>query len=171
MATRSRRDARQIAPDELAEMFRERIYGSIACLASLVVLLQHDTEGSPLSALLDVVIVLVSLWAASLLASFVGHTAASGIPGRSTVGRMARSAAQILPPGVVPVVLLALAGVGVMRYRPALTACVWVLVVQMGVFALFAVRRLTVPWWQRLLVVAALLVLGTGVVLLKIAAH
>ena len=58
-----------------------------------------------------------------------------------------------------------------MRFERALRAGVWVSVISLGLFALLAVRRTSLRWWQRAVAVAALLALGVLVVLLKTLAH
>jgi hypothetical protein len=84
---------------------------------------------------------------------------------------MFRTSGQILEAAVVPLVLLVLAGLGVLRLEGALRAGVWVLVITLGLFALLAARRTKLAGWKRLLIVAALIGLGALVVLLKTLAH
>jgi hypothetical protein len=48
---------------------------------------------------------------------------------------------------------------------------IWTSIVSLGLFALLAVRRTAVAWWQRTLVVVALVGLGALVVLLKTLGH
>ena len=84
---------------------------------------------------------------------------------------MFRTSGQILEAAVVPLLLLVLAGLGVLRLEGALRAGVWVSVITLGLFALLAARRTKLAGWQRLLIVAALIGLGALVVLLKTLAH
>jgi hypothetical protein len=84
---------------------------------------------------------------------------------------MFRTSGQILEAAVIPLVLLVLAGLGVLRVEAALRAGVWVSVITLGLFALLAARRTKLAGWKRLLIVAALIGLGALVVLLKTLAH
>jgi hypothetical protein len=161
------------APEEMAALLRERIYGGIACLSTLLLLLRYPgEEQSAWPVILDVVVATGSLWAASLLADLVAHLAAHGVAPRGAEAvRMFRTSGQILEAAVVPLVLLVLAGLGVLRLEGALRAGVWVSVITLGLFAALAARRTKLAGWKRLLIVAALIGLGALVVLLKTLAH
>jgi hypothetical protein len=167
------RDVQEAAPEDVAALLRERIYGGIACLSTLLLLLRDPAdESSAWSLVLDVVVATGSLWAASLLADVVSHLAAHGsAPRGAEARRMFRTSGQILEAAVVPVVLLVLSGFGVLMTERAIRAGVWVSVVTLGLFALLAVRRTKLAWWKRYLLVAALVGLGALVVLLKTLAH
>lgn len=161
------------APEDVAALLRERIYGDIACLSTLLVLTGalHEVEGA-WSAVLDVVVATGGLFAASALAEFVAHLGLHGHPpkGRELV-LLFRTSGQILEAAVVPVLLLVLAGIGVLSLHTALWAGVWVLIVVMGLFALLAARRTELRWWGQLLLVAVLIGLGVLVVVVKTLAH
>jgi hypothetical protein len=161
------------APEDVAALLRERIYGGIACLSTLLLLLRSPgEESSAWSVVLDVVVATGSLWAASILADLVAHLAAHGVaPRGAEAGRMFRTSGQILEAAVIPLVLLVLAGMGVLRLEGALRAGVWVSVITLGLFASLAARRTNLAGWKRLLIVAALIGLGALVVLLKTLAH
>jgi hypothetical protein len=160
-------------PEQIAAVLRERIYGGIACLSTLLVLVRHgEPDSTAWGAFLDVLIATGGLWAASLLADYVAHLAAHGHrPRGEEAVAVLRASNQILEAAWVPLLLLALAGFGVMALTPALRAGAWVSVITLGLFALLAVRRTSLPGWQRALVVVALLGLGALVVLLKTLAH
>jgi len=97
-----------VAPEDVAALLRERIYGGIACLSTLLLLLRSPGEGSSAwSVVLDVVVATGSLWAASILADLVAHLAAHGVAPRGAEGgRMFRTSGQILEAAVVPLVQL-----------------------------------------------------------------
>ncbi|MFD8500645.1 hypothetical protein [Amycolatopsis sp. NPDC059657] len=162
-----------VAPEHIAAVLRERIYGGIACLSTLLVLVRPaDTDSSPWVAVVDVAVAAGGLWAASLLAEHVSHLAAHGtrLHGLEAV-TAARASAQILQASGIPLLLLVISALGWMPYEVALRAGIWVLVVSLGLFALLAVRRTRLPFWKRLLLVVALLALGTLVVTVKTLAH
>jgi hypothetical protein len=160
-------------PEHVAAVLRERIYGGIACLSTLLVLVRHvETVTTPWGAFADVAVATGSLWAASLFADHVAHLAAYGHRPRGREAAQAlRASAQILQASFVPLLLLVLAARGVLRLPGALRAGIWVSIVQLGLFALLAARRTNLPWWQRILIVAVLMVLGGLVVLVKTLAH
>lgn len=167
------RQEHHLPPEQVAAVLRERIYGGINCLSTLLVLVRHPDDGStPWGTLLDVAVTTGGLWAASLLADYVAHLAAHGQkPTGAEVVEILRASGQILQGSFLPLVLLVLAGLGVLGLPVALRAGVVVLVVELGLFALLAARRTGLSWWQRAVIVAALTGLGALVVLLKTVAH
>ena len=62
---------------------------------------------------------------------------------------MFRESGQILEAAIVPLVLLALSGLGVLMTERAIRVAVWVSVVQLGIFALLAARRTELAWWKQ----------------------
>jgi hypothetical protein len=159
-------------PEHVAGVLRERIYGGIACLSTLLVLARPADEVSAWRVFVDVAVATGGLWAASVLADLVSEIA---VRGRGPRGREAldglRESGQILEAAYVPLLLVALAGFGVMRLAVALRGGIWVSIIELGLFALLAVRRTTLPVGKRMLVVAALMGLGALVVLIKTIAH
>ena len=169
-STRMQLDA---APEQVAAVLRERIYGGIACLSTLLVLVRHgEADTTAWTAMVDVAVAAGGLWAASLLAEYVAHLAVHGRGprGPEAVGAL-RASAQILEASAVPLLLLLLAGIGVMPLGVALWAGVWTSVLALGVFALLAARRTALPGWKQAVLVVALLVLGALVVGVKTLAH
>ena len=47
----------------------------------------------------------------------------------------------------------------------------WILVAELGLIALLAVRRTELPWWQEVLTIGALVGVGSLVLGIKIIAH
>jgi hypothetical protein len=164
--------ANERTPEHLAALLRERVYGGISCLSTLLVLTNHlDEDTTPWLALLDVFVAAASLWAASLLADLVSGLATHGGLRRAEVRRSARASAQIMEASAAPLVLLLLAGLGVLGLPAALQAGIWVSVVTLGLFALLAARRTGLVWWKQAVIVAALVGLGALVTVVKIVAH
>ena len=157
----------------VAEVLRERIYGDIGCLAA-VLLLVADRGLAPApgldawSALRDVAVTMVGLWAASLFSHVVSHVVVhEHVPRGRAALRVVGTTGQILEAAVLPALLLVAAGLGGISLAVAVQASVWLLVTTLGLFALLAARRLPVPWWQRVVFVVALVAAGVLVVLLK----
>jgi hypothetical protein len=171
------RAARKAAANEPVEhvvtLLRERLYGAISCLATLAVLARYtDTETSAWARVLDVAVATGGLWAASLLADWVAHLGVyrRGPRGRDAV-RILQSSGQILEAAFLPLVVLVAAGVGLLSTYTAMWIAMWILVAELGVIALLAVRRTELPWWQQALAVAGLVGVGVLVLGIKILAH
>ncbi len=98
-------------PEQVAAVLRERIYGGIACLSTLLVLARPEAEANAWRVFGDVAVATGGLWAASVLADFVAHLAAHGrgLRGREAASTL-RASGQILEAAYVPLLLLALAG-------------------------------------------------------------
>jgi hypothetical protein len=169
--------ARAAAADEPVEhvvaLLRERLYGAISCLATLAVLARYTTEDtSAWARILDVAVATGGLWAASLLADWVAHLGVySAAPRGRDALRIVQSSGQILEAALLPIVIVAVAGFGVLSTYTATWIAMWVLVAELGVIAFLAVRRTQLPWWQQLLAVSGLVGVGFLVLGVKILAH
>lgn len=162
------------APDpHVVTMLRERLYGAISCLATLAVLTHYtgdDTSGW--SRMLDVAVAMGGLWLASLLSDWVAHLSVySRAPHGVERWRMLQASGQILEAAVLPLAALAIAGVGLFDTDTAVWVAKWILVVELGLIALLAVRKTALPWWQQTLTVLSLMALGLLVIVIKVLAH
>ncbi|SDP20690.1 hypothetical protein SAMN04515671_3252 [Nakamurella panacisegetis] len=155
-----------------ASALRERIYGSIACLSTLLVITGYTPLEHPWEKALDVLIAAGGLYSASVLSEFVAHLGVHRVtPDGKDLRHMLWASGQIMAASALPLALLALAGLNAVRLHTAVWVGVWVLVAEMGLFALLAVRHTALKWWGRALLVVILLALGLGVVVLKTLAH
>ncbi|MGX9789057.1 hypothetical protein [Mycobacterium sp. MMS18-G62] len=159
--------------EHVVSLLRERLYGAISCLATLAVLVRYTSEDtSAWARVLDVAVATGGLWAASLLADWIAHL---GVYGRAPQGRaaarMLQSSGQILEAAFLPLAVLAVAGVGLLRTYTAMWIAMWIVVGELGVIALLAVRRTHLRWWQQAITVAGLVGVGVLVVGIKIIAH
>ena len=159
--------------EHVVAMLRERLYGAISCLATLAVLTRYtgdDTSGW--GRMLDVAVTMGGLWAASLLADWVAHLGVhERAPGRVEVWRMLQSSGQILQASVLPLVALATAGIGVLETDTAMWIAKWILVGELSLIALAAVRRTRLPLWQQIMTVVLLTGVGLLVIAIKVLAH
>lgn len=172
--TRAARGAAEGAPVEhVVALLRERLYGAISCLATLAVLARYTTEDtSAWARILDIAVATGGLWAASLLADWVAHLGVySAAPRGRDALRILQSSGQILEAALLPIVIVAVAGFGVLSTYTATWIAMWVLVAELGVIAFLAVRRTQLPWWQQLLAVSGLIGVGFLVLGVKILAH
>jgi hypothetical protein len=84
---------------------------------------------------------------------------------------MLRVAGSAIASAGVPLVLLALAALGLLDLEFALRAASIVYVATLGLIGYIAVRRTRVAWWKQLVALGALIALGLAVVGLQQLAH
>ena len=72
---------------------------------------------------------------------------------------------------MLEVAVLAVVAVADLNTYTATWVAMWILVAELGVITLLAVRRTELPWWQQTLAVAALAGVGALVLVIKILAH
>lgn len=154
-------------------MLRERLYGAISCLATLAVLTHYTGDDtSAWARMIDTAVTMGGLWLASLLADWVAHLSAhERAPRTVETWRMLQASSQILQASMLPLLTLAAAGVGLLETETAMWIAMWILVAELGVIALAAVRRTNLPWWQQLVTVALLTGVGLLVIGIKVLAH
>jgi hypothetical protein len=159
--------------DHVVSLLRERLYGAISCLATLAVLVRYTAEDtSAWVRILDVAVATGGLWAASLLADWLAHLGVYGLAPRGrSAARMLQSSAQILQAAFLPLLTLGVAGLGLLSTYTAMWIAMWIVVGELGVIALLAVRRTELSWWQQAVTVAGLVGVGVVVVGVKIIAH
>lgn len=164
---------RDLPPEHVAAVLRERLYGAISCLSTLLVLSRHITEVESLWVpVIDVVVATGGLWAASLLADYVSYLTAHGTGPRGAEAReMLQASAQILEAAAVPVVLLVAAALGLLHPERAVRIGIVVLIVSLALIAQLAARRTGLPRWKRIGLVVVMVGLGAVVVAIKTVAH
>ena len=154
-------------------LLRERVYGAVACLATLAVLVRYTTpDTSAWARVLDVAVATGGLWAASLVADWVAHLGVhrSAPRGRAAL-RMLQASGQIVAAAVLPLLVLVAAGIGLLSGYAAMWIAMWILVAELGVVALLAVRRAELRWWQQLFTIAVLVGVGVLMLSIKLLAH
>ena len=72
---------------------------------------------------------------------------------------------------LLPLLALATAGIGLFETDTATWIAKWILVAELGVIALLAVRRTQLPWWQQIAGGSLLIGVGVLVIGIKIIAH
>lgn len=159
--------------DHVVSLLRERLYGAISCLATLAVLARYTTEEtSAWARVFDVAIATGGLWAAGLLADWLAHLAVHSVaPHGREMLRILQSSGQILQAALVPVLILVVAALADLNTYTATWVAMWLLVAELGLITLLAVRRTELPWWQQSLAVVALTGIGALVLVIKILAH
>ncbi|GAA1863083.1 hypothetical protein GCM10009836_49300 [Pseudonocardia ailaonensis] len=158
-------------PVHVAEVLRERVYGGLSCLSTLLVLTSHLDDVTPWGSFVDVLVGSGSLYAASVFAGMVGGLAASGRLRSAETHHSLRASAQIMQAAALPLLFLLLSGLHLLAIPLALWISIGVSIAALGLFALLAARRTELVWWKQALVVASLVGLGALVTLIKILAH
>jgi hypothetical protein len=154
-------------------LLRERVYGAVGCLATLAALVRYTTvETSAWVRLVDLLVATGGLWAASMLADWVAHLGVHrSVPRGRGALRMLQASGQIVAAAVLPLLTLIAAGAGLLSTYTAMWVAMWILVAELGVIALLAVRRAQLRLWQKLLTIAALAGVGALVVGIKMLTH
>lgn len=173
MTDRIQRAAATEPVEHVVAMLRERLYGAISCLATLVVLTRYTEEDTDAwQRMLDVAVTMGGLWAASLLADWVAHLSIhERAPRGPEARRIVQASGQILQAGLLPLAALAAAGLGLLDTDTAMWVAKWILVAELGLIALLAVRRTRLPVWQQIVTVVLLAGVGLLVIGIKVLAH
>lgn len=159
--------------EHVVAMLRERLYGAISCLATLVVLTRYtEDDTNAWGRVLDVAVTMGGLWAASLLSDWVAHLSVhERTPRGIEAWRMVQASGQILQAAVLPMLALAAAGIGLLETDTALWVAKWILVAEVSLIGFVAVRRTRLPGWQQIVTVLLLTGVGLLVIGIKVLAH
>jgi hypothetical protein len=167
MGEQSEQDTRQTRADRL----KERIYVTFAALAVTVTLTAHGhvtaTEAAG-SLLVTVLGTLFAVFTADLISHLLVHQ-------RFMTAHELRHAAATTFSAfgaiVLPLIFLAVAMTGAWSTDAALLASAVALLLALVAGGYLAVRRIRLPWWQRLLTLGCEAVLGAVVIVLQLLAH
>lgn len=171
MDRRARADAPAPTPEERADRLKERVYVTFAALAVVLTLRSHGdvTAGVAATTLL---ITVGGTVLAVLLADMVSHVAVhAALPSPAEARHMVAVCTGALGVLALPMVFVGVAATGSWTVDGALRASTIALVASLGVVGWLAVRRVALPRWQKLLVLAAEVALGVAVVSLELLAH
>jgi hypothetical protein len=171
MDRRARADAPAPTPEERADRLKERVYVTFAALAVVLTLRSHGdvTAGVAATTLL---ITVGGTVLAVLLADMVSHIAVhAALPSPAEARHMVAVCTGALGVLALPMIFVGLAATGSWTVDGALRASTIALVASLGVVGWLAVRRVSLPGWQKLLVLAAEVALGVAVVSLELLAH
>lgn len=157
---------------ERAEALKERVYVTFTALAVTVAVARDSahatTSGAALTLLLTVTGTLLAVFVADLTAHMVRESA---LPSRATLAHLLRVSFGSLGVLVVPMVILGLSALDVMSLGTALRAISLSLVATLVVVTVFAVRRLRVSPGLKAIMLAAMTVLGIGVLTIELMVH
>lgn len=171
MDRRARADDPVPTPEERADRLKERVYVTFAALAVVLTLRSHGDVTAGVAATTLLITVGGTLLAV-LLADMVSHIAVhAALPSAAEARHMVAVCTGALGVLVLPMVFVGVAAAGSWTVDGALRASTIALVASLGVVGWLAVRRVSLPGWQKLLVLAAEVALGVAVVALELLAH
>ena len=152
----------------VAELLKERIYGTIALLA---VLISVDTSHvSPLHAEFLVAGTIVSLWAASLLATMMSRRIVYGsINDSQTRKTQYAKHAPMLSTLTLPLFAMTLSAFGVISLAWAVNISIVTAIVPLMIWSVFSARSFGLGKLATAILVLFELAIGLGIVGLKIA--
>jgi hypothetical protein len=155
----------------VAAYFKERVYATFTGLA-IVLVTASSEHAEPDHAFLALVLGVLGITAAGFASEVISHLAVHReFPKGREFALAVRIAGGAMGTVLVPVIIIALAWLGVIGIDGALQACVIVYIVTLAVIGWFAVRRSKLPWWQQLIALGILLALGLLVIVLQTIAH
>ena len=159
-------------PETVASALRKRIYASLTGVATVMLLIIHVDDETARSSVISLVIAMTTLWLASLVSEVIAHGATSTDDDhRGPLRRIAFTAGQSLELLVVPVGLILLSLTGLWSLRTALILAIVALMATLAIASIYAVRRSTLGWFARALIVLVELGLGGMVILGKVLSH
>lgn len=166
---RARRERVPVA--ERAERLKEEIYLIFTALAVVLVLDSHG-HTTPGAAMRTLAFTTAGTLLAVFVADIISHIAVHGrIHSRDELRRALAVSVGAVGAVALPFVFLGIAVAGVWEAHTALTASKIALIAALVAVGWFAVRRVRMAWWKRLIVLGAEAVLGMAVIGLEILAH
>lgn len=155
--------------DHRADRLKERVYVTFTALAVVLALRTHPDEGAPARTL---AITVLGTLLAAFVADVVAHVAVhAALPDRRELRLMVGVSTSALAGVAAPLVFVGLGSAGVWEPSTGLTAALVALVAALAAIGWFAVRRVRLPRWHKLLVLLAEVVLGVVVVGVELLAH
>lgn len=162
---------RNLSPDQrlvYAEYLRERIYSTLTLLAVMTGLWRHADSYTPRGALGIVLGTVGAIWLATIVADRMSRTIVHGTKAEKTVSEIKNPATGLLEPAGVPALFIIFAALGWIQLSTALLVGVVVLVVSLFIFSVLSGRKIADSRTSLILYSLVQMLIGLGVVLLKI---
>ncbi|GAA3406154.1 hypothetical protein [Pseudarthrobacter polychromogenes] len=156
-----------------AEALKERVYVTFTALAVVLALQSHSEESLTAGqAAVTLAITVIGTLMAVFVADLISHLAVhEKTPTRPELLRMAQVSFGAFAAAVLPLIFIALAGLGWWEITTALQAATAALVLTLVLIGYLAIRRIHMAWWKRLIALVAEFVLGLAVIGLELIAH
>jgi hypothetical protein len=162
----------QDSPDALAARLKERIYVTFTALAVVLALRSHSEGLSPAAVATTLGITVAGTLLAVFVADLVSHIAVHAhLPTAAEFRHMVSVVLGATTAVLLPFVFIGVAALGAWTVDGALRASMIALLAALGVVGWLAVRRVRLPFWQKLLVLGAEVALGAAVIALELLAH
>lgn len=170
LVRRRSRNQSRLSLELTAENMKERIYATITLLAVIVALWQTSDHHTTKGAIASILGTSAALWLATLVSARVSHHA---VKGKSmTAGELRKlffTSSGLFAPALLPVVLILQSRQGWMSLETALLVSIIALLLSLFVLSFVAARRIYKSPLQLILISSLELLVGIGVVLLKLA--
>jgi small-conductance mechanosensitive channel len=153
----------------VADNMKERVYATITLLAVITPLWKDADRHTHWGAAGDIGGAVVALWLATLVATRLSHRAVHGRHMNMREYRAAAfSASGLLVPAVAPLLLIGLSATGLFGLATALYGSIIVLLVSLMLISFIASRRMYQNPWQILAISGFEMLIGAGVIWLKL---
>jgi hypothetical protein len=153
-----------------AENMKERIYATITLIAVIITLWQTSDHHTAKGAIASILGTSTALWLATLVSARVSHHV---VKGKSmTAGELRKlffASSGLFAPAFLPVLLIVLSRNGWMSLETALLVSIITLLLSLFALSFMAARRIYKSPLQLIFISSLELLVGIGVVLLKLA--
>lgn len=154
---------------EFAELLRERIYSTITLLAVVIVLWQHASNYTAWGVIGIITGTVGALWLATIIATRMSYRIAHDDNElEEHYQKAASSASGLLTPALLPSVLMLVSMTGLISIKTALLMSVIGLVLSLFLFSLISGRKIARSYLSLFMYSALQMLLGMGVVALKL---
>lgn len=156
--------------EHIAENMKERIYATLTLVAVIAVMWQnagHHTVFGTIASLLGTAL---ALWLATVIAARMSYRAVHGRGMNATHYRkLLFTSSGLLAPVIPPILLLLISSSGLISLQTALMISMILLALSLFLFSFMAGRKIYVSVGRLILISALEMLLGIGVIALKIA--
>jgi hypothetical protein len=173
MARKQRLNVTQFPPEKLehiAENMKERIYATLTLLAVIAALWQTADHHTVMGTVASVLGTATALWLATLIAARMSYRAVHAK--RMTTHdyrKILFTSSGLFAPAILPTLLVFLSATGVFSLKTALFSSMVVLSLSLFAFSFSAGRRIYGNGFRLFFISALEMLLGVGVILLKLA--
>jgi|TARA_B100001245_G_scaffold9812_2_gene6825 hypothetical protein len=156
--------------DAIAENMKERVYATITLLAVLTIMWQNADHRTVIGTIGTVIGVVVALWLARLIATRISHRAVHERPiTAKEYVKTLFTASGLLVPAILPTIILVVGGMTEwFTLKTALFVSMIISLLFLFAQSFYAARKIYDNFGQLLLVSALEMLVGVGIILLKI---
>ncbi len=151
------------------ELLKERIYSTIVLLALIATMWQIASHVTPRGAMVSVVGTAITLWLAITVASRMSYQVVHGK--RMSIVELRKMLGlrkALIAPAIPPAIFIGLAWVGVLSLDTAFVISIITLLLSFVLYSVVAGLRIHTSWYEIIFASIFEVVIGAGVVVLKI---